>query len=171
MGPVETLFLTLFVLFGAIGIVRGYVKELGVTTLLLIGLFVIDFLEERFGTQVTALLIWLGIEQNQADAVYALIACLFLIFIAFISYQGVTLTFPGAGSNWTLGLAVGLINGYLFAGSIWYYLAQAGWPLAKVSEPYTDLYKFLVQLLPPEILSWPYFIGLAVLMLILRTLK
>ena len=43
MGPVEVVFLILIGLFGAIGVVRGWQRELGVTTMLLITLFVIEF--------------------------------------------------------------------------------------------------------------------------------
>ena len=44
MGPVEVVFLVVIGIFGAIGVVRGSQRELGVTTMLLLALFVITFL-------------------------------------------------------------------------------------------------------------------------------
>ena len=46
MGPIEIVFLLLVAVFIVIGIVRGYARELGVTTMLLIALFVLEFLSE-----------------------------------------------------------------------------------------------------------------------------
>jgi hypothetical protein len=95
----------------------------------------------------------------------------FLIVIIFISYHGETLSFPAKGKSHAFSLGSGLLNGYLFAGSVWYYLATAGWPLLEVSTDYSAFYTFAWQLLPPAILGWPYLIGLAVFMLIVRVLK
>ena len=100
-----------------------------------------------------------------------LTACAVLLIVTFISYQGFGLVYPGSGRNNFLSLLIGLLNGYLFAGSIWWYLQNAGWPLAKVTEPFTSVYEFLVQLLPPEIFGWQFFILVAVAMLIFRVIK
>lgn len=171
MGPIETLFLTVFGIFGAIGIVRGYSRELGVTTMLLLTLFVLTFVQDTLGDQIVKFLGQSGVSASSAVTFYSLFACVVLIIVTFISYQGYTLAFPGTGSKWLLALIVGLINGYLFAGSVWYYLAQAKWPFVAVVPDYTAFYNFLVQLLPPELFSWQYFILLAVGMLILRVIK
>jgi len=47
MGPVELVFGLLVVIFAAIGVVRGYARELGITTMLLLALFVIEFTDEK----------------------------------------------------------------------------------------------------------------------------
>lgn len=171
MGPIEILFVTVIFLFGAIGIVRGYTRELGVTTMLLMTLFVITFVDTRLGEQISALLENAGLSESNVTSLFSLVACIILILVTFMSYQGITLTFPGSGGNWLLGWLVGLINGYLFAGSIWYYLAKADWIFFDVLPDYTTLYQFLVKILPPAIFSWPYFILLAVGMLILRVVR
>ena len=58
MGPIELLFLVVIGLFGAIGVVRGYQRELGVTTMLLLTLFVIEFfMALRLGDRITAALV------------------------------------------------------------------------------------------------------------------
>ncbi len=171
MGPIEILFLTVGALFGVIGIVRGYQRELGITTMLLITLFVITFVDDRLGSRISTLLADAGLSTGQIETIFALTFCAVLIIVTYISYEGVTLAFPGSGGKWFLSLLVGLINGYLFAGSIWYYLAKADWPFVDVQPTYTELYSFLVNFLPPAIFSWPYFILLAVGMLILRVVK
>ena len=172
MGPIEILFLVLIGLFGAIGVVRGYQRELGVTTMLLLALFMIEFfIATTLGDRVTGVLSNAGVSETQIDTIVDLTACAVLLIVTFISYQGFGLVYPGSGRNSFLSLLIGLLNGYLFAGSIWWYLQNAGWPLAKVTEPFTSVYEFLVQLLPPEIFGWQFFILVAVAMLIFRVIK
>lgn len=172
MGPVESLFIVLILLFGMVGVVRSWERELGVTTMLLISLFLIIFL---FGAEasgrITGRMSILGMGDQQVTVLVSLLAVLLLLVIAFISYQGIGLTYPGSGKKPTLSLAVGLINGYLLAGSIWYYLARADWPMMSVVPTYSAFYNFFVRLLPPAIFGWQFFILLAVAMLIFRVIK
>jgi len=172
MGPIEIVFMVMVALFGAVGIVRGYARELGITTMLLLALWVLKFVDTEFSDRVNKLLALLvdGSAITQVTA-KALIFCGFLIVIVFISYQGITLSFPGQGKSLVFSLGSGLLNGYLFAGSLWYYLGTANWPFLEVSPPYSDFYQFAWQILPPKILPWPYLIGLAVFMLIMRVVK
>ncbi len=172
MGPVEILFLSIIAIFGVVGIVRGYHRELGVTTMLLVALFVTEFVPVYLGSYLNR---FVGQATDGSAAQIArttdLIWILVLIVITYISYQGETLTFPGAGSNAFLGLLIGLLNGYLFAGSIWYFLAGAGWPGLHVVPPFSPLYDFLFKVLPPAVLTWQFLIIVVALMLILRVWK
>lgn len=168
MGPIEIVFLVVIAIFIAIAFVRGYSKELGVTVMLLIALFVLEFLNERYQAAVDAAL---GLATGQDAVLRPWLFVLFLLVMTFISYQGNTLAFPGSGSKPFFNFGVGLLNGYLLAGSIWYYLQQAGWPGLPVSQSYTATYQALVRLLPPAVFTWPYFIGLAVILLIARVWK
>lgn len=172
MGPVEVVFLVVIALFGAIGIVRGWSNELGVTTMLLLTLFVITFLfpTETAG-RLDSLLVRVGVAENQVIVITSLIAVVALLAVTFISYQGMGLTYPGGKKNNLLSLLIGLINGYLLAGSVWYYLDRANWPLATVTEPFSDFYEFFSLILPPAIFPWQFFILLAVAMLVLRVVK
>jgi hypothetical protein len=165
------LFLSVGAIFGVIGIVRGYQRELGVTTMLLITLFVITFTDEQLGERITALLLDAGLSESAITSLFSVFACSLLVLVTFISYEGVSLVFPGTGGKWFLSLLVGLTNGYLFAGSIWYYLSEADWILVQVLPDYSPLYEFLVNFLPPAIFGWPYFILLAVGMLLLRVVR
>jgi hypothetical protein len=148
MGPVEVVFLILIGLFGAIGVVRGWQRELGVTTMLLLALFVIEFvLTTPIGQRVDSFLTGAGVSAEQL------------------------LVLQSSSKNSFLSLMIGLLNGYLFAGSIWYYMARAGWPLVNVVPDYSQFYKFFVQILPPQIFGWQFFILVAVAMLILRVVR
>jgi hypothetical protein len=172
MGPVDIFFLILVAIWGAIGIVRGYHKELGVTLLLLVGLFVLLFLDAQLGTRLDKLLEFVaGPDPSKQAAVQAFVSCAFLIFLVFIAYQGEVFRYPGTTNNSFLSWLVGLLNGYLFAGSLWYYLAQAQWPLNLVQPCYSPLYNAIYSVLPPAIFKWQYLIALIVIMIILRVIK
>ena len=170
MGPIEITFVVLLAVFAVVGLVRGYPRELGVTTMLLITLFVLEFLNEKYQASIDRVLnIVTGQEAVDPVRSWAFVAA--LLVITFISYQGQTLSFPGKGGQPFFDLGTGLLNGYLAAGSIWYYLHQAGWPGLPIGEPYTNFYQAMVRLLPPAVFTWPYFIGLAVILLIARVWK
>lgn len=171
MGPIEILFLSITLMFGAIGIVRGYPRELGVTTFLLIALFVVTFMNDRLGSQVDSLLAQAGVAESQVAALRALLYSVFLTIVVFVTYQGLGLIYPGSGKNWFVSMIVGLINGYLYAGSVWFFLDAADWPLGEVHAPFTPFYEFAVQILPPAIFGWQYFILVAVAMLLIRVLR
>ncbi len=173
MGPIEWVFIVVIVLWGFIGLVRGYQRELGVTTMLLLTLFALQFLfESQLTERINAALLNIGVAESNLVVIQSLLAVATLTIVTFISYQGVILLYPGSGTNPFLAFLIGLLNGYLFAGSIWYYLDKADWPVIdQIIPDYTAFYDFFVQLLPPAIFGWQFFILLAVGMLILRILK
>lgn len=172
MGPVEVVFLVVIAIFGAVGLVRGYQRELGVTTMLLFTLFILEFLTDGpFGERINSFLTGAGMSASSLETMWALVAVGVILLVTFISYQGLGLVYPGSGKNAFVSLLVGLINGYLFAGSIWYYLASANYPLADVVPDYSAFYDFFVQILPPAIFGWEFFILLATTMMIIRVIK
>ena len=58
-----------------------------------------------------------------------------------------------------LGAVTGGFNGYLIAGTIWYYMADASYPFTKVITPPTgDLAKLaetMLHYMPPKLLGIP----------------
>jgi hypothetical protein len=171
MGPVDIFFLVLVALWSAIGVIRGYHRELGVTLLLFIAIFVLVFADAEFGSQVDKILEFVaGSDPYKQAVAWSLFACGFLIFITFIAYQGEVFRYPGTTNSSFLSWLVGLLNGYLLAGSLWYYLALTGWPLVT-QPPYTQFYYTVCQVLPPALFKWQYLIALIVIMIILRVIR
>jgi hypothetical protein len=142
LEPIEVLWIVVFLLFGAVGLVRGFLKELGVTTAIFVAMYIISELLER--RQVTDLLMSKAAEVMPGasraltadDTQSALLRCTIYTFImiamVFISYHGETLTFGGSppkgGTGVLFNLMIGLLNGYLIAGTIWYYLDKYDYP-------------------------------------------
>jgi hypothetical protein len=171
VGPIETVFLVIWAIFGIVGLVRGMWRELGVTTMLLIALLILQLLAGPLGKYWNLALELFFPDPNAAKVANSLFAVVMILLIGYISYEGDTLTFPGKGSNWFFNLGTGLLNGYLFAGSLWHYLAKAGWPSGLIQPPFTGFYEIMIKLLPPAVLRWELLIGLVIVMMIMRVIK
>ena len=119
MIPVEYLWLTLIAVFGIVGMTRGLWKELGVSCVMLLTLFVLKFGWEQIGAKV------LDAFPGSAPppTVMALYFIIPTLFMAFISYEGITLEFPIKQTTGItkaiFGLPGGLLNGYLIVGTVW----------------------------------------------------
>jgi hypothetical protein len=107
----------------------------------------------------------------QQDIARGVIWAIALIVTVFAAYHGETLAFPGSGKSTGFSLFTGLLNGYLFAGSLWFFLGRAGWPFLGVSGPYTTFYNIVWRTLPPNVLIWQFLLALVVLMVMLRVWK
>jgi hypothetical protein len=174
MSPVDLVFLTLILLFGIIGIVRGVARELGVTVMLLLALMILELMGTMFLPQITQMLNQVfGMSPASVPDFLAMISIAVLILFAFMSYQGVTLVYPIKSTNWFFSMGIGLINGYLLAGSIWYYAQTAGWPLlGSIIKPvYTEVNQNLIMLMPPAVFSWQVLLLFVVFLLILKVWK
>jgi hypothetical protein len=184
MGPVELIFFIVLAIFFVIGIVRGIGRELGVTLMLLIGLMVLLLMDTYLADQIQRVLeFFFGNNVALQKSALAISYSLWMIFIAFISYEGRTISFSsvpilsdlyrstGGTSGSLPGGITGIINGYLLAGTIWYYLACANWPLSRISEPFSSVYYAISAILPPVIFKWYYVVVLIVLLLIIKVFK
>jgi len=179
MIPIELTFWILAGLFGAIGFIRGWSKEIGTTTGLVLAMLIISRLGETMITFANRLSGAIGIERLIADAPspsrFLFFAILFLA-ITFFSYHGETLALGKKASGVTesiLGLFIGLINGYLIAGNLWFYLHEQQYLPAQrlFSTPTSETALFMIKLLPPRILMEPILFILLVLLLLLRIIK
>jgi len=159
MIPVEYLWLALILVFGVIGIVRGLWKELGVTTVLLLSLFVLTFGWKQVGSRIVDAIPG----QTSAATIEALYYIIPVLFIAFIAYEGISLEFPMREMKGffkaILGFPGGLLNGYLIVGTIWQVVTKADYfglevPLGNtgatvmVSDSLTSLNATIVEYLP-----------------------
>lgn len=184
MGPVELIFFIVIIIFAAIGIVRGVARELGVTLMLLIGLMVLLLLDTYLADEIQRVLeFFFGSNVALQKSVLAIAYSLWMIFVAFIAYEGRSISFSnvpivsdfvrssGGSGGGIAGMFTGIINGYLLAGTIWYYLACADWPLSRISAPFSSLYYAISAILPPVIFKWYYVVILIVLLLIIKVFK
>jgi uncharacterized membrane protein required for colicin V production len=182
MIPVEYLWLMLILVFGIIGMTRGLWKELGVTTILLLSLFVLRFGWDKIGTKVASI-----IPGKMPDAtVEALYYIIPMILITYISYEGFTLKFPIAEmkgiTKGLLGLPGGLLNGYLIIGTVWdatniakYFglkvpYGSSGNTIA-ISDYLTHLHNTLAQYLPVTFGNEFVFLVVGMILLLAIVLK
>ena len=181
MTPVESLWFVLVVLFGIVGIVRGFLKELGVTLVLVVLLFGLARLSDNMQKILDAIT---GFTKVQAIGklygntdVWLVFYAGIILIVMYIAYQGYVIKYPGndpKGIEGTLlSLMIGLINGYLFAGSLWFYLDKYKEPLVRLglfNGEYSALAQKLLKILPPELLN-PFLPFLVVFMIILLVIK
>lgn len=157
MISLDVIFWTFIILFGMIGLMRGWAKELMVTFAVILALFIITVLE-KYVPFVTKMTMDSALPGADRIPVFWLRAGL-LIALTFFGYQ--TPNFPRlAGSGrWArerlqdalLGLFLGALNGYLVWGTFWYFLDQAKYPFPGIiTANLTASAKALVSFLPPN---------------------
>lgn len=182
MQPLEVLWGVLLITFALVGIARGFLKELGVTTVLLVLLFGLSRLEDEIPQFLTRAVATVGYAMPQAadptgQLIWASFYIFVTVFVTLISYHGETLAFEGkppeGPKGIIFGLMAGLLNGYLISGSIWYFLEKYDYPIKLLhlfQEPLTDFAESLVPLLPLTLLR-PFLPFLVVVMILLRVIR
>ncbi len=164
MISIGTVVLGLAIFEGVVGMVRGFLRELGVTLVLVATLFGLDILIpvlEGFINSGGLQFLGLGktAESHTTQVVLALLFTTIMLVAAYISYQGETLSYEGAAPKGILGFLlsflVGLVNGYLLFGTIWWIWGHYQYPLGLVSLPLPDPSTAIVAggLLPPDLLA------------------
>jgi hypothetical protein len=181
MTPVESLWIVLVVLFGIVGIVRGFLKELGITlvlTVMLFGLTRISANMEKILNAVAGFTKIQAISQlHNNPAVWLVFYTGIILGVMYVAYQGYVLVYPGSNPKGIQGTLlagmVGLINGYLFAGSLWFYMDKYKQPLQTLGlfvGDYTASAQRMLKILPPELLD-PFLPFLVVFMIVLLVVK
>jgi uncharacterized membrane protein required for colicin V production len=178
MIPVEYFWGILFIVFGIIGATRGLWKELGVTTILLLSLFALKVGWERIGEQLLPLLQKMPLAEGSTASAQATYYTATILFVAYISYAGFTLKFPIKQMTGLvkalLGLAGGLLNGYLIVGTVWDVVAQAEYfqpDMAVLTGPLTEMHGNIVQYLPVTFINEFVFLALGMILLLAIVLK
>ncbi|MHB9032866.1 MAG: hypothetical protein ACYC6L_07450 [Anaerolineae bacterium] len=180
MVPIEVLFGIIVVIFILVGFARGFLKELGVTAMIIWTLFVLSLLGPLFERLVGA-----GNELSDRQSVALCLGYLLLIVVAaVISYQGETLAYGGVPprglKGMVLGLMMGLVNGYLIAGSVWHYMARFNYPLSFLgftSQGLSPAAGMLQPYLAPALLGQPVLLGqslllyLSILLIVARVIR
>jgi hypothetical protein len=172
----------LVAVFGLVGMVRGLWKELGVTTILLLSLFVLKLSWERLVEDMFNSVAG-QVEPAVAKGLYFGVT---VLFVTFIAYEGFTLKFPiremkGIGKA-LLGLPGGLLNGYLIVGTVWDVVNQADYfgrrvPLGTsgtmiaISDYLTQLHGTIVGFLPITFVDEFVLLVLGMILLLAIVLK
>jgi len=125
--------------FGVIGMLRGWTKEIVATAGMVLALFTLDVLE---GTGTLTSFVPAGASDAQQFGVRVI----FFLMITFFAYQTPAVAAAvsrgrlgskvrAALQERILGLIIGLFNGYLIAGTVWYYLRIYNYPFPNVLYP------------------------------------
>mgnify|MGYP005856547121 CR=1 FL=1 len=136
-------------LFGVIGLMRGWIKEIQTTAAAVLAMFII----EKISPWVWQVLV----DRTPAEALaidplgilrsLVLLKVAILLIVVFFGYQGpVLVQFATRGRAQTnrpretiqegiLGLGAGLLNGYLVVGALWWYLHVSHYPFAWTIDP------------------------------------
>lgn len=154
-------FWMLVILFGLIGIFRGWAKELLVSFSVILSL-AFNMLLRLYIPGVNSL--------PNDNLTLFWIRTIIVSVLVFFGYQTVALPrFATKAAreklqDSLLGFILGAINGYLIIGAIWFYMAEAGYPFAYIKAPIPgtvegDAALNLLPLLSPNLLGvpWIYF--------------
>ena len=179
MGSLELIFGIIVIFIMLVALARGYPLELGNTVIILATIFVFSFFETRLVNVFNR--IGPGLVGGDAQTANLLLSAIFeilFISVVFASYAGITFDFPGRPMSAPLGplltLAVGLLNGYLIAGTLWYYQDRFQYPsqlLGLIQLPLTATGQTLVQVLPQRLFESPVYWMIPVAVLIILRVK
>jgi hypothetical protein len=147
------------ILFAVIGAMRGWARELLVAFAVILALFIISVLE-RFVPFINTTL------ASVPPTLFWLRSAMILSLV-FFGYQTPNLQRLSSGNRFArerlqdilLGVFLGALNGYLIAGTLWYYLDAAGYPFPNlISRPPDGTALFettrsMMALMPPELLG------------------
>lgn len=139
------------ILFGLIGSMRGWAKELLVTFGVILGLFLIAVCERFAPDTLRRFLLERGTAQFWVKSLVILVLVIF-------GYQTPNIQRIAQGhfarekiSDALLGFFIGALNGYLIVGTIWYFMEWANYPFAPhIRPPETTL--AMMNYLPPKLL-------------------
>jgi len=154
------LFWVFIILFGIIGAMRGWSKEVLVTSSLVMGLF----LNAILGNYVA---VYQNLLTGEPPATQFVLLALPLLLLAFAGYQSPRLTALQGKlareriEGILLGLVIGLLNGYLLVGSLLFYFHATGYPTALITAPaegseLAAQLQGMMAFMPPALLTIPY---------------
>ncbi len=190
MVEIQELFIILIVVMAVVGTVRGFLKELGVTLVLIATLFALDRLIPIVNNFINGG--GLGIlnlgpvpETQSTDNILFVIFSAILVAATFIAYHGETLVYGGDNPRGIvgalLGFLIGAVNGYLLFGTLWWVANFYQYPFGLVAQPLPDTAQQIVNsgVLPLELLgggtvdstSWGLLPFILILLVILKVIR
>lgn len=159
MVSLTFMFWMFVILFGIVGAVRGWAKELLVTFSMILSLAFTRLLE-RYVPFITSML------QDPANIALFWLRVLLVLVLVFFGYQTVAMPRFSAKAareklqDGLLGFILGAFNGYLVVGTLWFYLHQANYPFSYIAPPQegTAMGQAALNLIPslaPRLLGEP----------------
>lgn len=159
MVSLTFMFWLFVILFGIIGAMRGWAKELLVAFSMILALAFMRLLE----TYVPFIQ---DMVTNQADGGIFWMRMIIVIVLVFFGYQSVALPrFASKAAreklqDGLLGFVLGAFNGYLIVGTLWFFLDQAGYPFQQYILPpdnsaMGEAARDLIPYLAPRLLGEP----------------
>jgi len=159
MMSLTVVFWMYVVLFAVIGGMRGWAKEILVSFSVILALAFTALLE-HYVPFIRDVLV------PKKDSVIFWMRAIIMLVLVFFGYQTPNISRFAAKmtreklEHIILGTVIGAVNGYLIAGSIWFYMNQAAYPFSVITAPdsTTTIGKMalsLLQYLPPRLLGIP----------------
>ena len=146
------------VLIGVIGAMRGWAKEVLVSFSVILAMTFITLIEHYVPFVRDVL-------PNDSVALFWLRSTILIVLVCF-GYQTphipifATKVSREKVQDILLGLFIGAVNGYLIAGSIWFFMSEAKYPFSIIAAPVPgtpvgDAAAKLLQYMPPHVLGIP----------------
>lgn len=153
MMALTSVFWLLLIIFGVIGGMRGWAKEILVLFSMVLALF-IDVIITKYVKGFDAAL------AAQGPVAQFAVRSLFIIMLAFFGYETPALSsaLQGKGKrerlqDVLLGVVIGLLNGYLLVGTLWFYMHLAQYPLPGVAAPTEPGVLNYINYLPQKVIA------------------
>ena len=161
MMTLPNVFWLLVIVFGIVGTFRGWAKEILVSFSLLLAIAI----DRLLFTYVREVQVFLAPTTEPNLTQFAIRAALVLT-LAYFGYQTPNLqAFVGKVAreklqDWLLGMVLGVLNGYLMIGTLWYYMQIANYPLTPYVMPPPDQLTAVsvatyLNYMPPVLLGVP----------------
>ena len=147
------------ILFAIVGAMRGWARELLVSFAVILALFIITVMER--------LVPFIGNLVAANPIIQFWFRTSILLALVFFGYQTPNIPRLAANNRFArerlqdilLGVFLGALNGYLIAGTIWFYLNDAGYPFPNLisgPQPGTEVFDVttrMMALMPPDLLA------------------
>jgi len=158
MVSLDAFFWMLVFIFGLVGLMRGWAKEVLVSFSVVLGLFIITLLQQFEPSIIAALAM-----DNGTTLFWFRV--LLIGVLVFFAYQTPNISRLAATNRFVreklqdslLGLFLGAVNGFMIVGTMWFFLNAAQYPFPSIiSPPAPDSNAAqLLALMPPEWLGIP----------------
>ncbi|NLE44724.1 MAG: CvpA family protein [Chloroflexi bacterium] len=166
MIPIDTVFFGLVLLFGIIGALRGWAKEL----LVIFSVILARFIEYVSVLYVPVLSTSLqSLQQSDPRTWFYIRLMIFGVLVSFGYATTVISSRLGARArkeklqDTLLGLFLGVLNGFLVIGMMWGFLHQLGYNVWGISGPQSAAAQNVIRYLPTDWLEGPaLFVAVAI---------